>query len=68
MLSRKIVKIGNSSGVILPKFVLELLGWKDDDTIIIEQGTDESELRIINVRVSSVKFNVGEDDAVHGKD
>jgi antitoxin component of MazEF toxin-antitoxin module len=35
----KFVKIGNSVGVIIPKPLLESLGWKLGDKISVDSGT-----------------------------
>jgi antitoxin component of MazEF toxin-antitoxin module len=36
MLERKLVSIGGSQGIILPKPILGLLGWKRDDTLRLD--------------------------------
>ena len=48
---KKLVKIGGSFYVSIPKVALDMMDWKEDDELAIEQGSNEGELKIVNGRV-----------------
>lgn len=46
----KIIKIGNSSGFIIPKVIIKALGWKVED--LVEVAFDSKKKRLICTKKS----------------
>jgi antitoxin component of MazEF toxin-antitoxin module len=46
MLIRKLVKIGSSLGIIIPKSILEILNWGDKDILRLEILTETEKGRV----------------------
>lgn len=40
----KVIKIGNSLGIIIPKKIVKSLGWKAGDTIIVHVDYNEGKI------------------------
>lgn len=55
---QKIIQIGNSTGVILPKSLLEEIGLETGSEVIIEQDLSDNSLRIVKKGSKSLKSSI----------
>ncbi len=57
-MSQKIIQIGNSTGVILPKSLLEEVGLEPGAEVIIEQDPSDNSLRIVKKGAKILKSSI----------
>ncbi len=57
-MQQKIIQIGNSTGVILPKVLLEEMGLEAGEEVIIEQDPTDNSLRIVKKGSKSLRSSI----------